>query len=78
MLQTRLKAESAILAKGFDAVCCFVNDRINEEVVQTLIEGGVKFIAMRCAGFDKVGDVWVVNLVSLHIGGGWVLGRGTL
>ncbi len=31
-----------------------VNDRVNEAVCQQLEEGGVKFIALRCAGFDKV------------------------
>ena len=32
-----------------------VNDRVNEDVCRMLEEGGVKFIALRCAGFDKVG-----------------------
>lgn len=32
-----------------------MNDRVNEEVCRMLEEGGVKFIALRCAGFDKVG-----------------------
>ncbi|PRW60617.1 D-lactate dehydrogenase [Chlorella sorokiniana] len=52
--EVRLKPETAPLAKGFDAVCIFVNDRVNEAVCQQLEEGGVKFIALRCAGFDKV------------------------
>jgi hypothetical protein len=32
-LQSRLKAETAALAKGYDTVCCFVNDRISEQVL---------------------------------------------
>ncbi|GAB4816217.1 hypothetical protein N2152v2_003263 [Parachlorella kessleri] len=52
--ESRLKLESAPLARGFDAVCAFVNDRISEAVIQVLAEGGVRFLAMRCAGFDKV------------------------
>ncbi|KAL4447605.1 hypothetical protein ABPG75_004824 [Micractinium tetrahymenae] len=52
--EVRLKPETAPLAKGYDAVCIFVNDRVNEEVCRALEEGGVKFIALRCAGFDKV------------------------
>lgn len=32
---------------------------MNEAVCQQLEEGGVKFIALRCAGFDKAGSCWV-------------------
>lgn len=52
--EVRLKPETAPLAHGFDAVCIFVNDRVNEAVCAELEKGGVKFIALRCAGFDKV------------------------
>ena len=45
---------SATYAAGYDAVCCFVNDDANSNVIQTLSLVGVKCIAMRCAGFDRV------------------------
>ena len=50
----RLTIESAHLAKGFDAVCIFVNDEAPREVVKVLAEGGVKLILLRCAGFNNV------------------------
>ena len=51
---SRLTIESAHLAKGFDAVCIFVNDEAPREVVKVLAEGGVKLILLRCAGFNNV------------------------
>jgi CRP-like cAMP-binding protein len=50
----RLSEQSATYAAGYDAVCCFVNDNANSDVIQTLSLLGVKCIAMRCAGFDRV------------------------
>ncbi len=37
-----------------DAVCVFVNDKVNAEVMQVLANKGVKIIALRCAGFNNV------------------------
>lgn len=37
-----------------DAVCVFVNDRLNREVIEILAKKGVKVIALRCAGFNNV------------------------
>ena len=50
----RLTAETAPLAKGYDAVCIFVNDEAPRAVVETLSECGVKLILLRCAGFNNV------------------------
>lgn len=52
--ETRLTSASAKLAAGFDAVCAFVNDDIRSETVEGLIEGKVKLLVMRCAGFNNV------------------------
>jgi D-lactate dehydrogenase len=49
-----LNPETALFAQGYDAVCIFVNDNANEEVIQKLSESGVKVIALRCAGFNNV------------------------
>lgn len=51
---TKLNKDSVMLASGFDAVCTFVNDTVDEVVVDKLYELGVKLIALRCAGFDSV------------------------
>lgn len=37
-----------------DAVCVFVNDNLNAQVIQELAKKGVKIIALRCAGFNNV------------------------
>mmetsp|Transcript_72164 Transcript_72164/g.157332 ORF Transcript_72164/g.157332 Transcript_72164/m.157332 type:complete len:346 (-) Transcript_72164:142-1179(-) len=49
-----LNITTATLAAGSYAVCVFVNDVVNTEVVQKLHELGVKVIALRCAGFNNV------------------------
>lgn len=51
---TRLTPETAYLAKGYDAVCIFVNDECPEQVVNTLADGGVRLILLRCMGFNNV------------------------
>lgn len=42
------------LAEGYDAVCVFVNDTVNKEVIEKLYGYGVKLIALRCAGYNNV------------------------
>ena len=51
---SRLTIESANLAKGYEAVCIFVNDEAPREVIEILSECGVKLILLRCAGFNNV------------------------
>ena len=52
--ETRLGEDTVQLAKGFDGVCVFVNDTVNEKVVNELYDLGVRVIALRCAGFNNV------------------------
>ena len=52
--ETKLNPKTVELAKGHDAVCVFVNDAVNEEVINKLYEFGVKIIALRCAGYNNV------------------------
>lgn len=54
MKNTRLNEETAFLAAGHDAVCCFVNDKISEPVLFILGELGVRLILLRCAGFNNL------------------------
>ncbi|QKJ87235.1 2-hydroxyacid dehydrogenase [Paramixta manurensis] len=49
-----LTARTAKNAVGCDAVCIFVNDDGSRPVLEELAELGVKFIALRCAGFNNV------------------------
>jgi D-lactate dehydrogenase len=42
------------LSIGFDAVCVFVNDTVDKEVIENLAANGIKIIVLRCAGFNNV------------------------
>ena len=53
-LESKLNSETAPLAKGFDVVCIFVNDIVDEKTIKILKECNVKLIALRCAGFNNV------------------------
>ena len=53
-LETRLTSDTCKLAEGCDAVCVFVNDDVNREVIDKLQVMGVKLIALRCAGYNNV------------------------
>jgi len=53
-LESKLNSETASLAKGYDAVCIFVNDRADKETMEILKSCGVKLIVLRCAGFNNV------------------------
>lgn len=50
----KLNEKTALTAKGFDAVCVFVNDVVNQEVISILKTCGIKIILLRCAGFNNV------------------------
>ena len=52
--EARLSSDTYKLAEGADAVCVFVNDDINADVIDRLYEMGVKLIALRCAGYNNV------------------------
>lgn len=53
-LETKLTPDTVELAKGSDAVCIFVNDTVNAEVIDKLDTYGIKMIALRCAGYNNV------------------------
>lgn len=50
----RLSLETAQAAQGCEAICIFVNDRCDREVLDRLCHQGVRIIALRCAGFNNV------------------------
>lgn len=53
-LEPRLTPETTPLALGFPAVCVFVNDRLNADVLTALANEGTQLIALRSAGFNHV------------------------
>lgn len=69
-LDFKLTIESVELAKGYDAVCVFVNDVVTEAIINRLHELGIKIIALRCAGYNNIdfknsfGKVHIVRVPS--------------
>ena len=53
-LNVSLNEHTVSLADGSENVCVFVNDDVNETVLQRLYRGGTRLIALRCAGFNNV------------------------
>ena len=53
-LEPRLNLSTARLAEGFPAVCVFVNDTLDAEVLECLAAGGTRIVALRAAGFNNV------------------------
>lgn len=62
----RLEKETAILARGFDVVCSFVNDKLDRDTLTTLKQIGVRLIALRSAGFNHV-DLTAAKELSLPV-----------
>jgi len=54
MLEVSLSKETALLAKGYQAVCIFAGDDASAEVLEKLSSVGVRYIALRSAGFNHV------------------------
>lgn len=61
-LEPRLTVETAALAYGFPAVCCFVNDDLSAGTLIRIARGGVRLVALRCAGFNHVDLVAAAEL----------------
>lgn len=53
-LKPELSEQTASLAQGADAALIFVNDRADAPVLEKLAEAGVRFVALRSAGFNNV------------------------
>jgi len=64
--EAKLTAQTASLAVGSTAVCAFVNDHLDRAVMETLYDGGTKYIAMRCAGFNNV-DLVAAKEIGLKV-----------
>ena len=50
----RLEPDTAFAANGAQAVCVFVNDVVNRDVLERLASSDVRLVALRCAGFNNV------------------------
>lgn len=65
-LEPRLSRETAVLATGFDSVCSFVNDRLDDAALTLLRDRGVRLVALRCAGFNHV-DIEAASRLGLTV-----------
>jgi len=52
--EAKLCCDHAPLANGYDAVCAFVHDELDEKVLRGLAAGGTRLVALRAAGFNNV------------------------
>ncbi len=52
--EPRLTRETAALAQSHEAVCPFVNDKVDERALEILQDGGARLIALRSAGYNHV------------------------
>lgn len=50
----RLTPDTVPLANGCEAIALFTSDQASKEVLQALSKNGIKYIALRSAGFDHV------------------------
>jgi D-lactate dehydrogenase len=66
-LEARLDAATVAAADGAQAVCVFVNDRADAEVLRALHAGGVRLVALRCAGFNHV-DLVAAATLGVEVG----------
>lgn len=53
-LEPRLTRATAALAAGHEAICAFVNDRVDAAALEVLQGCGVRIVALRSAGYNHV------------------------
>ena len=49
-----LRPDTLLLTKGCDSICAFVNDQLDGAVLADLKRGGIRLVALRCAGYNNV------------------------
>lgn len=53
-LEAKLNKDTVRLSKDCDAVCIFVNDSADKDVIKALDQYGTRAILLRCAGYNNV------------------------
>lgn len=64
-IESRLNEDNAILSKGYNVVCLFVNDYVDKKIANILYENGVRLIALRCAGYNNIDLDAVKNKITV-------------
>lgn len=49
-----LTMDTVLLVQGFQAVCVFVNDKLDGHLLAKISEAGIRLVVLRCAGFNNV------------------------
>ncbi len=65
-LEASLDKTTARLAHGAKAICLFVNDRLEAETLRDLHAHGLRWVALRCAGFNNV-DLAVCQQLGIGV-----------
>ena len=66
--EANIHEETASLAKGYEAICAFVNADLSTPVIEELNAQGVKLILMRCAGYNNVDlELSLIHICSVRI-----------
>lgn len=53
-IEAACNRETIFMAKGYDAICIFVNDYVNAEMIDALYDMKVKAVLLRSAGYNHV------------------------
>lgn len=64
--ETHLGPHIVNVVEQTDAVCTFVNDKLHAGVLEVLAAKGVKYIALRCAGFNNL-DIEAAKALGLKV-----------
>ncbi len=62
----RLHSETAGSVENAKAVCVFVNDRLDAPCLEILARASVRFVALRCAGFNNV-DLATAKMLEIAV-----------
>jgi len=65
-IDTDLSLQTVNLAKGYNAICIFVNCELNKNIIKKLVSYKINLVLLRCAGFNNV-DVKYANEKGLCI-----------
>ena len=53
-IESPCNEDTVFLARGYDAICVFVNDKVNAKMIDILYDMKVKAILLRSAGFNHI------------------------
>lgn len=53
-IETRINNKTCRLAEGYSAICTFVNDMLDAEILEAIHRAGIRLITLRCAGYNQV------------------------